>query len=145
MIGNVNIVNALFWCSPTGLYARTQDLKKKNPSLKFLLAIGGWRVGSEPFTAMVGSEENRKSFIRNAIKYLRKHNFDGLDMDWEFPGTRGSSAEDKVLYTGLIRVSIREYKSCSTSVNTPNRHLKGSSRYVVKPEGAAMYVWCIFD
>uniref|UniRef100_T1JLV5 GH18 domain-containing protein n=1 Tax=Strigamia maritima TaxID=126957 RepID=T1JLV5_STRMM len=32
-----------------GLYDRVLDLKKKNPSLKVLLALGGWEFGTKPF------------------------------------------------------------------------------------------------
>jgi chitinase len=86
------------------LYARTLALKEQNPRLKVLLAVGGWRIGSEPFIPVVASPESREAFVRNVVRYLRKHNFDGLDMDWEFPGTRGSSPDDKYKFTALLKV-----------------------------------------
>ena len=87
-----------------GLYARTLALKKVNPRLKVLLAVGGWRAGSEPFVAVVNSETNRKSFAENAALFIRRHGFDGLDIDWEFPGSRGSGPEHKSLFTLLLKV-----------------------------------------
>ncbi|KAK2160193.1 hypothetical protein LSH36_138g06003 [Paralvinella palmiformis] len=86
-----------------GLYARTMALKKKNPKLKVLLALGGWKIGSEPFVAMMNDKRKRRLFIRNVVRYLRKYDFDGLDMDWEFPGTRGSPPEDKYRFTALMK------------------------------------------
>jgi len=80
-------------------------LKKSNPRLKVLLAVGGWRAGSAPFVAVVASAKARKTFAANAANFLRRHGFDGLDVDWEFPGSRGSGPEHKALFTHLLQVS----------------------------------------
>lgn len=88
----------------SGLYARTTALKKKNPKLRVLLAVGGWVVGSVPFIPISSSQEHRWQFAENVVRYLRKYGFDGVDMDWEFPATRGSPPEDKFRFTALLKV-----------------------------------------
>jgi len=93
------------------------ELKKSNPRLKLLLAIGGWRAGSGPFVAVVASANTRKTFAANAAKFVRRHGFDGLDVDWEFPGSRGSGPEHKALFTLLLKVG---------SVVWPGLHHEGS-------------------
>ncbi len=39
-------------------YERFNDLKKINPNLKILLAVGGWNLASAPFTEMVATAES---------------------------------------------------------------------------------------
>ncbi|XP_074603101.1 chitinase 7 isoform X2 [Brevipalpus obovatus] len=86
-----------------GLFERTTDLKLKNPKLKVLLAIGGWSFGTEKFKTMSTNKYNRRLFIFSAMEYLRERNFDGLDLDWEFP----KGAEDKKNFVELVK-ELRE-------------------------------------
>jgi len=78
-------------------------LKQQNPKLKALLAVGGWNEGSLKYSKMAASVSGRKSFINSAVKLVKEHNFDGLDMDWEFPGFRGGGLLDKANFATLLR------------------------------------------
>ena len=89
-----------------GNYAKVVGLKKKNPELKVLLAVGGWKVGSAPFTAMVSGPASRAEFVKTSVKFLRNRGFDGLDLDWEYPAARGSPAGDKSKFTDLVKVFV---------------------------------------
>jgi len=43
--------------------------------------------------------------VKNVIKFLRQNNFDGLDLDWEYPAYRdGSNPSDKENYAFLVKV-----------------------------------------
>lgn len=83
-----------------GLYDRVLGLKSKNPNLKVMIAVGGWMMGPTPFKQLTENTYRQTLFIFNAIEFLRKKGFDGLDICWEFP--RGT--EDKEKYVSLIKV-----------------------------------------
>lgn len=69
-----------------------------------MLAIGGWNAGSKSFSDMVATADSRMTFILSAIEFLRKYNFDGLDIDWEYPTLRQGKLEDKPRFAMLVKV-----------------------------------------
>ncbi|XP_063610181.1 chitinase-3-like protein 1 [Penaeus indicus] len=84
-------------------YDRFVDLKQQNPELKAILAVGGWNEGSEDYSVMAGDPAKRKTFVDSSVNLIRKHKFDGLDMDWEYPAARGGVPEDKENFIILLQ------------------------------------------
>ena len=48
--------------------------------LYFVLNISGSK-----YSKLVNSDEKRRAFVEQALAFITKHNFDGLDLDWEYP------------------------------------------------------------
>ncbi len=84
-------------------------LKQKNPALKVLLSVGGWGRGG--FSPMAADEGHRKAFAQSCRQFCERYGLDGIDIDWEFPGSNSSGetspSDEKQNYTLLMR-DLRE-------------------------------------
>ncbi|XP_071439578.1 chitinase-3-like protein 2 [Hetaerina americana] len=78
--------------SDTDIYGRVVALKKRNSNLKVMLSVGGYG-DSDGFPFVVSSAERRKRFVKQAVNLLQEFSFDGMDLDWEFPGIAGKTKE----------------------------------------------------
>lgn len=54
-------------------------------NVKVLASIGGW-TGSSNFPALASAASSRSNFCSKARALIEKYRFDGIDIDWEFPG-----------------------------------------------------------
>lgn len=48
-------------------------------------SLGGWTL-SDPFPALAASEKARANFAENCVTLIEEYGFDGIDLDWEYPG-----------------------------------------------------------
>ncbi len=88
-------------------FAAFQLLKSRNPSLKVLISVGGWDY-SRLFSDVALTEASRTKFAQSCIELITTHKLDGVDIDWEYPGSGGRSGnitrpEDKQNFTLLLK------------------------------------------
>jgi len=82
------------------MYERIIALKKLNPNLKAIISIGGWSWGGviacPTFSQMAANPSARQNFVTQAVNYTKVFGWDGVDIDWEYPGyiANGCSASD---------------------------------------------------
>lgn len=86
-----------------------EQLKAFNPELAIVLSVGGWSAGG--FSEAAATPEGRAKMARTAVEVVKRHAFDGIDLDWEYPcyaeaGIAASPA-DKGNFTLLLK-AIRE-------------------------------------
>ncbi|TCD64825.1 hypothetical protein EIP91_003572 [Steccherinum ochraceum] len=56
--------------------------------VKALVSVGGW-TGSLYYSSNVGSADNRTAFVKTITDFATQYKLDGIDFDWEYPGTQG--------------------------------------------------------
>lgn len=99
------------WNPTQGLYYRfNQYVRSRNPNCKTLLAFGGWNFNflekyKDIFSAMAETQSNRATCINAMISWVRTHNFDGIDLDWEYPAWEelGGRPQDKENFVSLVQ------------------------------------------
>ena len=81
---------------------------------------------------MVSKKSNRKKFIDHAVKFLLDNNFDGLDLDWEYPRcwqvdcTKGpeSDKENFALWVEELRAAFEPHNLMLTAAVSPAKKVK---------------------
>ncbi|MEY7852195.1 glycosyl hydrolase family 18 protein [Natrarchaeobius sp. A-rgal3] len=99
--GSVNLVGdshgqQAFWAEEDwqGVEGGTfAEFAAERDDTKFVLSIGGWG-DSRYFSDAALTQENRERFAEDCIEWIERGNLDGIDIDWEFPGGGGCTADD---------------------------------------------------
>lgn len=96
-----------------------KQLKAKYPKLRVNISLGGW-TGSAYFSNAALTDASRKAHVKSCIDMWLRGDlpgapagaaagvFDGIDLDWEWPGSEGNPGnvvrpEDKPNFTKLVR------------------------------------------
>lgn len=91
-----------------GSFHQLQLLKAKHAHLKTLLSVGGW-TWSDGFSDAALTEASRAKLARSCVAIMTKYGFDGLDLDWEYPGG-GGLAPGKPIDKGNFTLLLAEFR-----------------------------------
>ncbi|MFA3784048.1 glycosyl hydrolase family 18 protein [Melioribacteraceae bacterium 4301-Me] len=69
--------------------------------IKIVVALGGWG-NSDGFSPMVANPLTRAAFVSNIIDFCLTNDYDGIDIDWEYP-----TASDRSNFVSLVK-ELRE-------------------------------------
>ena len=71
---------------------------------KVVLSIGGWTT-SNNFPQVSADPQKRATFAHWCIKHIQQYGFDGIDIDWEFPGYKRhkGTPQDRDNFTLLLQ------------------------------------------
>ena len=78
-------------------------LRGTNPNVKLLVALGGWNDSrTSKYSTLLADPAKRAAFVQHAVQFLNQYGFDGLDLDYEYPGYDGV-ATDKAGFTAWVQ------------------------------------------
>ncbi|XP_055903295.1 probable chitinase 10 [Eupeodes corollae] len=95
-------------------YERVTTFKAKK--VKVTVAIGGWNDSAgDKYARLVKDARARARFIKHVVEFIEKYNFDGLDLDWEYPvcwqvDCNKGSMDEKEGFAALVREISEEFK-----------------------------------
>ncbi|KAH6696866.1 putative class V chitinase [Plectosphaerella plurivora] len=111
------------------MYKRLNALKMADPNLRTFIAVGGWAF-SDPgptrttFSDMARSTASIDKFARSVIRFLQQYDFDGIDIDWEYPvaddrGGRGEDYENIVTFARRMKNALKTTKRNGFTITIP--------------------------
>jgi chitinase len=89
-----------------GNFHQLHLLRDANPQLKLMMSVGGWSWSGR-FSDVALTEESRQHFVESCVAMMMQYGFDGIDLDWEYPGGGGMPGnverpEDPANFTLLL-------------------------------------------
>ncbi|KAH9213922.1 family 18 glycosyl hydrolase [Leptodontidium sp. 2 PMI_412] len=85
--------NSSLFVSPAGNYTPFESVStmrsRFDNGTKILIALGGW-ADTDGFSAGAATEASRTDFAKNVANMINNLGFDGVDIDWEYPGGNGA-------------------------------------------------------
>ncbi|KAJ3027865.1 UNVERIFIED_CONTAM: hypothetical protein HDU68_002954 [Siphonaria sp. JEL0065] len=94
--------------------------RTKYPKLRTIVSIGGWS-GSKAFSTIAKSPSLIQTFAKNVHTFLDANGFDGVDIDWEYPGGGGVTCnavdpDDAANFVNLLK-ALREELGPTRSIS----------------------------
>jgi len=83
--------------------------------VKVILSLGGWGMDKE-FAALTAKQDSYERFVMAVMKMVDEYDYDGIDLDWEFPD---NPTEAK----NFNRLALRFRKDLNTLGDKKDRHL----------------------
>ncbi|MGL4345905.1 MAG: glycosyl hydrolase family 18 protein [Cellulosilyticaceae bacterium] len=100
-----------------GTLGAMRKAKREYSHVRMMMSVGGWSQSAN-FVEAAATATGRQTFADSAIALMRQYEFDGIDLDWEYPtfsrepdindnpndqGNPRASAADKENFTLLLR------------------------------------------
>jgi len=104
--------------------------KQDYPELKLLLFIGGWGANGDGFSEMAKDPDKRALFCSECLRICNEYNFDGVDIDWEYPtyaaegnGADPSDTDNFTILMRELRRTLGPYRLISYAATDSGKYI----------------------
>ncbi|KAI1798649.1 chitotriosidase-1 [Daldinia bambusicola] len=105
--------------TPEYLFIETTDikqLKSRSSELQVFVSIGGWTFSDNDtstqsvFPDIARDPSKSRKFADNLVSFMTRYGFDGVDLDWEYPGApdRGGLEDQDIANFVSLSKTLRE-------------------------------------
>jgi GH18 family chitinase len=92
-------------------------------NVRVCISVGGWGWDAE-FEQLASSAESRAAFVQNLLAVINEYQFDGADIDWEYPDP-GSSAQNFLKLMTEIRTAMPDKLLTAAVISYGDEHGQG--------------------
>jgi GH18 family chitinase len=92
-------------------------------NVKVLISVGGWGWDKQ-FEALAASPSTRAVFVQNLVRIVHENQFDGADIDWEYPDP-GPSSQNFLALMQELRTALPKDKLLTAAVVALGEHGEG--------------------
>ncbi|PCD42738.1 hypothetical protein AU210_005263 [Fusarium oxysporum f. sp. radicis-cucumerinum] len=96
--------------------------------IKRIIAFGGWSfsVGVDTYTILCEAVKpaNREAFANEVVRFVKDHDLDGVDFDWEYPGGSPDEPGNYLKFLQLVKSKLPSDKSLSIAAPASFWYLK---------------------
>lgn len=91
-------------------------LSVRKKGVRVVLSIQGYEAGGKNFSNAAASEAGRTKLANSILEVIEKYHFDGVDIDWEYPGfgTGRLESVDRANYTLLMQQIYETVKAANS-------------------------------
>ena len=107
----------IWWPEQGNDHTRSLPYLAAQAGVKLLPSIGGWTLSSH-FPTIAADPQKRQIFIQDCVYLIETYGFNGIDLDWEYPGYaphNGSEAD-----TDNFTLLLQELRTALDSLETVN-------------------------
>ncbi len=106
-------------------------------NVKVLISVGGWGLDQQ-FEKMAADPGTRAAFVQNLVKIVLQYQFDGADIDWEYPDA-GPSSQNFLTLMQEVRAALPKTSLLTAAVVALGEHGAGIPSEFVRLNGFCQY------